>query len=245
MIGAVFHVRRRLVVLGAVLALVLGCLIVLLVAGDDHRPPVAKRMRGTSTAPAASTTRPRSAVVTAALPSPPPTRAPFVRLMPRTSADVYAAAVAEALWNIDYAATDRAAVLAFWKGQLATTLPAGAPSGTTLAQAQDAAMSTLSEYLPSAAMWATLARDHTVSSFTVTGVSEPPSWVAAVADGEIADPGLTARTVVGVQKLSYAADGATRTTAQTQQLTVAMLCPPTTAWCSLEIIPPRGETDTP
>jgi hypothetical protein len=165
--------------------------------------------------------------------------------MPETSsADVYAAAVASALWNINYAATSRDSVVAFWRAQLAPTLPAGTPAGTTLTEAQDAAMSTISDYLPGDATWSTLAGDHTVSSFTATGFSEPPSWVAAVAAGEIADPGLTARTVIGVQKLIYASGGVTHTLTQTQQVTVAMLCPPTTVACRVEVIPPRDEADT-
>jgi hypothetical protein len=147
--------------------------------------------------------------------------------------------VAEALWNIDYSTSKRDTVLAFWRHQLAPALPAGAPTGTTLTQAQDAAMSTITDLLPSAGMWATLAQDHTASAFTVTGVSEPASWMEAVTSGEITDPGLTAREVIGVQKLGYGAGAARRTTAQTQELIVAMLCPPTTAWCSVEIFPPR------
>lgn len=162
--------------------------------------------------------------------------------LPHTpSADVYAAAVATALWDIDYPATDRTQLLAFWRQQLATAVPAGLPAGTTLAQTQDAAMSTLQSYLPTAAMWTNLSRDHTVSRFMVTAVSEPPSWVTAIAGGQITDPGLTARTVLGVQTITYGVGTSRRTTSQSQQLTVALLCPPTTGACSVEIIPP---TDT-
>lgn len=166
-------------------------------------------------------------------------------VLPRTaSADAYAAAVARALWDVDYASTPRDVLLAFWRAQLASVLPAGAPPGTTLAQAQAAALSTITDYLPSVPMWSTLARDRTVSSFTVTGVSEPPSWVEAVSSGKIADPGLTAREVIGIQKITYGTDASRQTTAQTQQLIVAMLCPPTTSWCTVEVFPPRDTSGT-
>lgn len=166
--------------------------------------------------------------------------APEAGELPRTaSADVYAAAVAKALWNVDYASTSRVAVLAFWRTQLADVLPAGTPAGTTIGEAQAAGLSTISDYLPSAAMWSTLGRDGTASSFTVTGVSEPASWVEAVSSGKIVDPGLTAREVIGVQRITYGRSGAQQATAQTQQLIVAMLCPPTSDACTVEVFPPR------
>lgn len=190
-------------------------------------------------------TRPATPVIAAPDPtvstSPPASSdAPPAHVLPRTaSADAYAAAVANALWGVDYASMPRDRLLAFWRAELATALPAGTPAGTTLAQAQAAALSTIAGYLPSAAMWSTLAHDRTVSTFTVTGVSEPPSWIEAVSSGKIADPGLTAREVIGVQKITYGTGAARQTTTQTQQLIVAMLCPPTTASCSVEVFPPR------
>src|SRR5262249_28790860 len=130
--------------------------------------------------------------------------APLAPTLPQTtSADVYAEAVANTLWNVDYARTSRDAVLAFWRAQLSPVLPAGTPPGTALGQAQAAAMSTLAGLIPSAGTWSTLAGDRTVSSFRVTGVTEPPGWVEAISNGQIVDPGLTAREVIGVQKLSY------------------------------------------
>ena len=156
-----------------------------------------------------------------------------------TSADMYATEAATTLWTVDYAASSRQQVLNLWQNELAETLPEGTPSGTTVAQAQAAAMSTLEAYLPNAASWSNLASDSTKSAFAVTSVAEPPSWVAAVATGAITDPGLTARTVIGIQTLSYGAGTSARVTTLTQQITIAMLCPPTVANCRLEIIPPR------
>lgn len=208
---------------------------------------LAERAHRPGTNPAQQATAPTT-VAAAPGPSPTPpsttyTTAPLAHPLPRTaSADEYAAAVAEALWNLDYTATPRDAFLGFWREQLSAVLPAGTPAGTTLGQAQAAAMSTISDYLPSAAMWVTLASDHTMSSFTVTGVSEPPSWVEAVTSGAITDPGLTAREVIGVQKLIYGTGADRRTTMQTQQLIVAMLCPPSTEWCTVEIFAPRDAT---
>jgi hypothetical protein len=219
----------------AVLAAIVAVLVVLaLPAGTTHAVRSSQATRSETPViadpdPAAASTSP---------PASPDT--PLAHMLPRTgSADAYAAAVATALWDVDYASTPRDALLAFWRAQLASVLPAGTPAGTTLAQAQGAALSTITDYLPSAPMWSTLAHDRTVSSFTVTGVSEPPSWVEAVSSGKIADPGLTARDVIGVQKITYGTGTTRRTTAQTQQLIIAMLCPPTTAWCSVEVFPPR------
>jgi hypothetical protein len=238
-------VRKRVVAVGVVAALITAGCVVVLASGLHNRHPAPQPNATTPTSGRASIPLVITPPTAPTRPSPTATPAPFVRAMPETSSpDVYAAAVAEALWNVDYAATSRDAVLAFWRAQLARTLPAGTPAGTTLAQAQDAAMSTITDYLPSDATWSTLASDHTVSSFAPTAVSEPPSWVAAIAAGDIADPGLTARTVIGVQKLTYEFGGAMRTLPQTQQLTVALLCPPTTVACRVEVIPPRDEADT-
>jgi hypothetical protein len=238
-----FRAHNRVLAIGVVAGLILAACLAWLASGLNNGRSTSQL--GPSAPASATPPVPRVTAPTTTPASPSPSRKSFVRTLPVTSsADVYAAAVAEALWRLNYAATSRDAVLAFWRAQLAPTLPAGTPAGTTLSQAQDAAISTISDYLPSAGMWPSLADDHTVSSFTVTGVSEPPSWVAAVTSGDIADPGLTARTVIGVQKLSYRAAGATRSTSQTQQVTVAMLCPPTTASCTVEIIPPSDSVDS-
>lgn len=204
------------------------------VSGPVQTPSIA--------APHPTSTLPPLVASTTQVPS---SSAPAVAQLPGTSsADVYATEAAKALWTIDYASTNRESVLTFWRAQLATVLPAGTPPGTTLAAAQDAAMSTLTDLLPTSAVWSSLARDHTVSTFTVTGVSEPPSWVEAVSSGKIADPGLTAREVVGVQKISYGTGTAVRTTAQTQQLVIALLCPPTTVSCRVEVFPPSDTSGT-
>jgi hypothetical protein len=223
----------------AVAVLAVGATFVAILAigrGGAHRPVVDR----TPVRPSSSIRTPPEWTLSPT--TAPSTSDPLARVLPTTaSADVYATAVAEALWDIDYATTSRDAVLAFWRAQLSPVLPAGTPTGTTLAQAQAAAMSTISDYLPSDAMWSTLAHDRTASSFTVTGVSEPPSWIEAISSGEIADPGLTAREVIGIQKITYGTGVARRTTTQTQQLIVSTLCPPTTAACTVEIFPPRGD----
>jgi hypothetical protein len=159
------------------------------------------------------------------------------------SPDSYAAYLARALWTIDYTRRSRAQEEEFWRAQLADVVPAGAPAGTTVTQAQQAALSTLDARLPTAATWATLAATHTQSRFNVTSVSEPSSWISAVAAGQITDPGLTARTVLGVQTLSYGTPA--HTTRQTQSVTIVMLCQPTTSTCRLEIIPPDDGSSGP
>ena len=226
---------QRITAVAATLVLLSAALLV--TSASPHR-------RGTPRAYPTSSPGPRSSARASRTPDPgseptPPAAAPALAPLPATpSADIYASEVAGALWSVDYTSTTRAQLIGFWQHELAATLPTGTPAGTTVAQAQAAAMSTLDLYLPSAPMWPTLARDHTVSAFKLTAISEPASWVSAVASGQIADPGLTARTVIGVQTLTYGAGTARRTSAQSQQLTVAMLCPPTTSSCRVEIIPP-------
>ena len=228
----------------AVVSLIAVALVVVLAGGkSSHRRSGAHASAPTSAGVSVSSPTPPTAAVVA--PSPSPRASKHLKPIGRTgSADVYAAAVAKALWNVDYRRTSRASVLAFWQGELATTLPSGTPAGTTIKQAQDAAMSTLSAYLPSAQMWNVLASNRTVSSFTVTGVSEPTSWVSAIQNGQITDAGLTARSVLGVQTLAYGLGKAKRTTRQSQTLLVAMLCPPSDAACRIEVFPPRTTSGT-
>jgi hypothetical protein len=226
---------RVLAVIGALVAVAL--LVVLLTIGGSE-----PANRQAHPAPAA----PNPAIPAGTATSTPPARSSAVsphpsvlRPLPRTtSADVYATDIALALWSVDYPSTSRAQVIAFWRGELADTLPAGTPAGTTLGQAQDAALSALDSRLPTAATWLNLAAARTRSAFTVTAVSEPATWISAVANGTITDPGLTARTVIGVQALTYGPPGSRHTSMQSQQLTVVLLCPPTTDACRLEIIPP-------
>jgi hypothetical protein len=172
--------------------------------------------------------------------SPPAAVSALPDLAPTQSADVYAAEIAKAIYGVDYTRQSRAHIVAFWQGELARALPQGVPAGTTLVQAQDDGMATLAAYVPTDAVWATLAKDHTSSSFRVTAVSEPPSWVAGVTSGKIVDPGLTARTVLGVQTLRYGSDPNHLYTATlSRELTVVMLCPPTISSCKVEVFPPR------
>lgn len=212
----------------------------LILTSGHHAGAPAARMEPSVTAASSSTVSEASPSSPASSPSP-----PALPGLPATaSPDVFAAEVTRALFGLDYRVDSRGGVVAFWQRELATVLPAGVPAGSTLADAQSAAMSTIADYLPTAATWTNLAQDNTVSRFTVTGVTEPPSWVAGVTSGKITDPGLTARTVLGIQTITYGVGSARRTTAQSQQLTVAMLCPPTTAACALEILPPRDTAGT-
>lgn len=226
-------IRRRTTLLVILATALTAALIVTLLAAQHGTAPRATRSGSAPSAASTSATPTATALPTHMPPSPVPSGG-------TTSADVYASQLARALWSVDYAHDSRAQAERYWRGQLADVLPAGTPAGTTVAQAQQAALDALDTRLPSDGMWATLAASRTRSAFTVTSVSEPASWISAIASGQITDPGLTARTVLGVQTLTYGTPE--QTARQTQQLTLVMLCPPTTAVCRLEIIPPDSNT---
>lgn len=85
------------------------------------------------------------------------------------------------------------------RGRLATySVTAGAPGDNPI---------------PDAATWARLGHVHAFTTVTVQNVEEPLAWTNAVADGNVQDPGLTAREVtatvtrhVGHEKSSYSVD---------------------------------------
>ena len=171
--------------------------------------------------------------------NPAPSSVPPSLIIPTSSPDKYAQEVARALWSIDYRSVSRAAAVAQLYGQLSRTLPAGVPVGTTLDDTRKVAMESVAPYVPTTAVWAQLAANTTRSSFVTTGVTVPGSWAQAVANGQIADPGLTARLVTGVQAIVSDINGTTSHISQPQSLLIAMLCPPTTASCQIEVFPPR------
>lgn len=67
--------------------------------------------------------------------------------------------------------------------------------------------------IPEVATWDRLGRVHASTTATIQNVEEPLAWTNAVADGNVQDPGLTAREVtatvirhVGHEKSSYSVD---------------------------------------
>jgi hypothetical protein len=157
-----------------------------------------------------------------------------------TSPDRYAAEVATRLLSVDYPSTPRRGLLAIWRGQLSDTLPLGVPRGTSLHAARKAGLSSIGSVLPSASMWATLAAAGTVTRFTVTAVTEPPAWLAALGDGQITDPGLTARLVSGLETTRYRNGSETGQSRASESIVVAMLCPPSATRCRIEVLPPSA-----
>jgi hypothetical protein len=192
--------------------------------------------------PASATSIPATS---ASLPSSPTTptssRRVIKGLKPTTSADVYAAEVARGLLSIDYATTSRRETLSMWRAEVANTLPLGVPRGTTLSSARKAGLASIDAALPSAAMWPSMAAEAIITHFQVTAVTEPPSWLAAVADAEITEPGLTARTVSGVENIRYRSGPTASTSTVPESIVVAMLCPPSSLRCRLEVLPPAAD----
>lgn len=236
------HPRRSLLIAGGtVLVVVLALIAALTRPQHSHGKAAAPQTARTSSATADADPAPletgSSSQPSTSAAGPPPRP-----LASTSSADAYAAAVAKALWTVGYSRNTRDQLLAFWRGEIAAAVPAGTPAGTTLADARAASLSTVEAYIPTQGAWEALAADRTTGEFAVTSVSEPSSWVQAIAANKIIDPGLTARTVVGIQTTSYGPAAARHTVKQTQQVTVAMLCPPTQDSCRVEVLPPVGST---
>ncbi|MDQ1720233.1 MAG: hypothetical protein QOE89_4186, partial [Pseudonocardiales bacterium] len=78
-----------------------------------------------------------------------------------------------------------------------------------------------------------------LQSFAPTGSADVYAAAAARALWGI-DYGLTARTVAGVQTVTYGAGRGRHQTRQIQDAVIAMLCPPTSQPCRVEVFPPRS-----
>jgi hypothetical protein len=129
--------RRFLLIIGFLLTGLVVLVTSVVTRGEQGASPPS---RSVPTFGASSAAVPTDSVPSGSAPSPttpaPGNGVPLQSFAPTVSADVYAAAAARALWGIDYARTTRDQVMAFWRRELATTVPAGTPAATTLAEAR-------------------------------------------------------------------------------------------------------------
>jgi hypothetical protein len=80
--------------------------------------------------------------------------------------------------------------------------------------------------VPSPSTWAALAQRRGYTTVQIQKVTEPVSWAAAVADGAITDPGVTARQVDAEVTLHTTDHGRATATATSVSLTVQLEGPP-------------------
>ena len=144
-----------------------------------------------------SITRIREVVPVKAAASP---QYPAVSAEARQQPDLYAAAFVRQLFTRDYRVS-RDVLLAWVQSESAQSTdplvvgltPVDLRSRMAVASIQDDDNGP--SPLPTSSDWADLARRHGHTTARIQRVSQPVSWANAVADGQITDPGVTARQV--------------------------------------------------
>ena len=126
---------------------------------------------------------------------------PAVSGQARQQPDLYAAAFAGELLTQDYRTSSRQELLAWVQSESAQSTdplvvgltPVDLRSRMAVASVQDG-INGLAP-VPSQSDWAKLAGRHGHTTVQIQHVSEPVNWASAVANGQITDPGVTARQV--------------------------------------------------
>ena len=210
-----FHRYRRVALVGLLAAVTLLAGGGLLVSGSSSPQPPSDvdtrpARRATHQGPATPSTAPRAEsdlsialeriasleLHSAATSSAYPPVADTAKLQP----DLYAAAFVQRLLTQDYR-RPRDECLRWIQSEAATTseplvvglVPPVLRSRLSVASVQDDVNGPAP--VPSADSWASLAKRGAISSASIVKVSEPYEWSMAVANGEITDPGITARQV--------------------------------------------------
>jgi hypothetical protein len=159
-------------------------------------------------------------------------RYPAVSSQARVQPDLYAAAFTRQLLSQDYR-TGRGQLLAWVQSEAATSTeplvvgltPVGLRGRLALWSVQDDTGSPA--IVPSPSAWTALAQRRGYTTVQIQKVTEPVSWAAAVADGEITDPAVTARQVDADVTLHTTDHGRATATRSSVSLTVQLEGPPT------------------
>jgi len=157
-------------------------------------------------------------------------RYPPIAAGKKTQPDLYAAAFAAQLLTQDYSAP-RPELLCWIQSESA---PTNEPSIVALIPPElrgkfavySAVASADGNPVVSQPDWDTLARQAAYTTVTVRRVIEPLYWSQAVADGRLADPGVTQREVDADVTLHYLERGKRRTSVSSVALTINLEGPP-------------------
>ena len=156
---------------------------------------------------------------------------PAVSSQARLQPDLYAAAFARELLTQDYR-TSRVDVLAWVQSESAPSTeplvvgltPVGLRGRLALWSVQDDTGSPA--IVPNQNVWAALAARQGYTTVRIQKVTEPVSWADAVANGEITDPGVTARQIDAEVTLHTTDHGQSTTAASSVALTIQLEGPP-------------------
>ncbi len=156
---------------------------------------------------------------------------PAVRAEARQQPDLYAAALVRQLLTQDHR-TSRNELLAWVQSESAQSTeplvvgltPVDLQSKLAVASVQDGANGP--SPVPSQSDWMALARRHGHTTVQISHVTEPVSWASAVANGQITDPGVTARQVDAEVTLHTIDHGKATTARYSMALVVNLEGPP-------------------
>jgi hypothetical protein len=159
-------------------------------------------------------------------------RYPAVSSQARLQPDLYAAAFTRQLLTQDYR-TSRGQLLAWVQSEAAQSTeplvvgltPVGLRGRLALWSVQDDTGSPA--IVPSPSTWTALTQRRGYTTVQIQKVTEPVSWAAAVAGGQITDPAVTARQVDAEVTLHTTNHGHATTTRSSVSLTVQLEGPPT------------------
>ena len=156
---------------------------------------------------------------------------PAVGSQARLQPDLYAAAFTRQLLSQDYR-TSRGQLLAWVQSETAPSTeplvvgltPVGLRGRLGLWSVQDDTGSPA--IVPSPSTWTALAQRRAYMTVKIQKVTEPVSWAAAVADGQITDPAVTARQIDAEVTLHTTSHGHATATRFSVSLTVQLEGPP-------------------
>jgi hypothetical protein len=159
------------------------------------------------------------------------TQYPAVSSQARLQPDLYAAAFTRQLLTQDYR-TSRGQLLAWVQSETAPSTeplvvgltPVGLRGKLALWSVQDDTGSPA--IVPSPSAWTALAQRRGYTTVQIQKVTEPVSWAAAVADGQITDLAVTARQIDAEVTLHTTGHGRATATATSVSLTVQLEGPP-------------------
>ena len=172
---------------------------------------------------------------------------PAVAHSARQEPDLYAAAFTKRLLTQDYR-SGRGSLLAWVQSESVTSNEPSVVALTPpslrdrLAVASVADASDGQAPIPSAQTWADVGHHHAYTTVAIRRVITPPTWTTAVANGNVSDPGVTAREVDADLTLHTRDAGKARTRTYSVALTMNLEGPPTRdSWGFVTAVTYRAE----